>query len=120
MRKIAIGLSALLIVAASQPGSAQKASSPAIPNFPTACIVYEPVEYPTCLKDEPLTEEQARTARGHPQFFQPQTGTLSRALEPGTVLDSAAHAAGVVPAPKLPHHRLVRGTANSKKTPIVT
>jgi hypothetical protein len=100
MQKIAIGLSALLIVAASQPGFAQNASTPVTPNSPTACTTYEPVEYPTCLKDEALTEEQARTARGHPQFFQPQTGTVSRALEPGTILDSAAHAAGVVPAPK--------------------
>ena len=100
MHKIAIGLSALLIVAASQPGFAQNASTPATPNSPTACTTYEPVEYPTCLKDEALTEEQAHTARGHPQFFQPQTGTVSRALEPGTILDSAAHAAGVVPAPK--------------------
>ena len=102
MHKTAIGLSALLIVTASQPGSAQNASTPATPNSPTACITYEPVEYPTCLKDEALTEEQARTARGHPQFFQPQTGTLSRALEPGTILDGAAHASGAVPAPKLP------------------
>ena len=100
MQKFAIGLLALLIVAASQPGSAQNASTPATPNAPTACITYEPVEYPTCLKDEALTEEQARTARGHPQFFQPQTGTLSRPLEPGKTLDSAAHAAGAVPAPK--------------------
>jgi hypothetical protein len=100
MQKFAIGLLALLIVAASQPGSAQNASTPATPNAPTACITYEPVEYPTCLKDEALREDQARTARGHPQFFQPQTGTPSRALEPGTILDSAAHAAGVVPAPK--------------------
>jgi hypothetical protein len=101
MQKIAIGLLAtLLTVAASQPGSAQNASPSATPNAPAACIVYEPVEYPTCLKEEALTEEQARTARGHPQFFQPQTGALSRALEPGTMLDSAAHAAGVVPAPK--------------------
>ena len=99
MQKIAIGLSSLLIVAASQPGSAQNANTPAAHNSPTACIVYEPVEYPTCLKDETLTEEQARTARGHPQYFQPQTGTLSRAPEPGTVLDGAAHAAGGVPAP---------------------
>ena len=98
MQKISIGLSALLIVAASQPGSAQKASTPATPNAPTACVTYEPVEYPTCLKDEMLTEEQARTARGHPQFFAPQTGTLSRTLEPGTMLDGAAHAAGVVPS----------------------
>jgi hypothetical protein len=100
MQKFAIGLAALLIVAASQPGAAQNALAPATPNAPTACIVYEPVEFPTCLKDEALTEDQARTARGHPQFFQAQTGTLSRALGPGTILDSAAHAAGVVPAPK--------------------
>ena len=101
MQKIAIGLSALLLIAAtSKPGSAQNASSPATPNSSTACIIYEPVEYPTCLNDEVLTEDQARTARGHPQFFQPQTGSLSRALEPGTILDSAAHATGVVPAPR--------------------
>jgi hypothetical protein len=74
MQKIAIGLSALLIVAASQPGSAQNASPPATPNSPTACIVYEPVEYPTCLKDEALTEEQARTARGHPAVLPAANG----------------------------------------------
>ena len=97
MHKIAIGLSALL-VAASQPGFAQNARAPATPNSPTACVTYEPVEFPTCLKDEVLTEEQARTARGHPQFFAPHSETLSRALEPGTILDGAAHASGVVPS----------------------
>jgi hypothetical protein len=84
MQRIAIGLSALLIVAASQPGSAQNASTPATPNSPTACITYEPVEYPTCLKDEALTEDQARSARGHPQFFQTaRHSPLVSSLRPG-------------------------------------
>ena len=97
MQKITIGLSAVLIVAASQLGFAQNASTPATPNSPAACIMYEPVEYPTCLRDEALTEEQARTARGHPQFVEPHSATASQAREPSAT-DPAAQASRVVPS----------------------
>jgi hypothetical protein len=99
MQKITIGLSAVLTVAALQPGFAQNASTPATPNSPTACIIYEPIEYPTCLTDEALTEEQARTAHGHPQFIEPQSATASQAREPsGATPDPAAQASRVVPS----------------------
>ena len=67
MRKIAIGLSALLLIAAvSKPAAAQEAI--VFPQHP--CVWYEAVEFPGCVNYDSLSEEQARTARGHPQFVE--------------------------------------------------
>jgi hypothetical protein len=88
MRKIAIGLSALLLIAAtSKPGAAQDASVVVVPQHP--CIWYEAVEFPGCVNYGSLSEEQARTARGHPQFVEPQVATQSQAREPSTTPDPA-------------------------------
>jgi hypothetical protein len=79
MRKIGIGLSALLIIAAAaKPGTAQDASATATPQYP-ACVSYEVVEFPGCVNFGSLNENQARTARGHPQFVEPQATALAQA-----------------------------------------
>ena len=96
MQKIAIGLSALLLIAAaSKPGAAQDAST-ATPQKPAECVAYEVTEYPGCLNYGTLSEEQARTARGHPQFVEPQTA--SQARESSATPDLPAHASRVVPS----------------------
>ena len=70
MRKIGIGLSALLILAAAaKQGTAQDASAVASPQYP-GCVSYEVVEFPGCVNVGTLSEDQARTARGHPQFVE--------------------------------------------------
>ena len=79
MRKIVIGLSALLILAAAKPGTAQDAS--AVPQYP-ACVSYEVVEFPGCVNFGTLNEVQARTARGHPEFVESQVATASQAQAP--------------------------------------
>jgi hypothetical protein len=79
MRKIAIGLSAFLILAAAaKPGTAQDVSAVASTQYPT-CVSYEVVEFPGCVNFGTLNEDQARTARGHPQFIESQVATASQA-----------------------------------------
>jgi hypothetical protein len=77
MQKIAIGLAALLLIAAtSKPGTAQEASAVVIPQ---GCVMYELAEYPGCVNYGTLSEDEARTARGHPQFVEPvQAATASQ------------------------------------------
>jgi hypothetical protein len=97
MRKIAIGLSALLLIAAtSKPGVAQDGSAVVVPQHP--CIWYEAVEFPGCVNYGSLSEEQARTARGHPQFIEPQAATTSQAQAPSATPVGPAHAARIVPS----------------------
>ena len=90
MRNIAIGLTALLLLAAvSKPAAAQDIVYPQVP-----CISYEAVEFPGCVNYGALSEEEARTARGHPQFVEPvQAATASQA--PSTT--PPAHAARIFP-----------------------
>jgi hypothetical protein len=98
MQKIAIGLSALLLIAAAaKPGAAQYATT-ATPQKLAECVAYEVAEYPGCLNDGTLSEEQARTARGHPQFVEPQTA--SQARRPSATPNLPAHASRVVPSPR--------------------
>ena len=79
MRKIAIGLSAFLILAAAaKPGTAQDVSADASTQHPT-CVSYEVVEFPGCVNFGTLNEDQARTVRGHPQFIESQVATASQA-----------------------------------------
>ena len=95
MQKIAIGLSALLLIAAtSKPGTAQEASAVVIPQ---GCVVYELAEYPGCVNYGTLSEDEARTARGHPQFVEPvQAATASQVQAPSAT--PPAHAAPIVPS----------------------
>jgi hypothetical protein len=89
MRKIAIGLSALLlIVAMLKPGAAQDGSAMVFPQHPV-CIWYEAVEFPGCMSYRTLGDEEARTARGHPQFVEPQAATQSQAREASATPDPA-------------------------------
>src|SRR4029450_6196042 len=88
MRKIGIGLSALLILAAAaKQGTAQDASAVASPQYP-GCVSYEVVEFPGCVNFGTLSEDQARTARGHPRFVESQVATASQTLAP---LDEVEH-----------------------------
>ena len=93
MQKIAIGLSVLLLIAAtSKPGIAQEASAVVIPQ---GCVMYELAEYPGCVNYGTLSEVEARTARGHPQFVEPvQAATAS----PTPSATPPAHAARIVPS----------------------
>jgi hypothetical protein len=92
MQKIAIGLSALLLIiaATSKPGTAQEAVV-----IPQGCVVYELAEYPGCVNYGTLSEDEARTARGHPQFIEPvQAATASQAPS----ATPPANAARIVPS----------------------
>jgi hypothetical protein len=93
MQKIAIGLTALSLIALSKPAAAQEAI--VFPQQP--CIWYEAVEFPGCVNYGSLGEEQARTARGHPQFIEPQGATASQTQGPSATTDQPAHAARIVP-----------------------
>lgn len=53
-------------------------------------------EYFGCLHYDILTEAQARTARGHPLFVEPQTAAASQAGDQSATLDPEVHAAGSV------------------------
>ena len=69
MQKIALGLSALLLMAAAAtPGVAQDA---AVAAHSAGCA-----EYFGCLKYGTLTPAQARTCRGHPQFVEAQSAAV--------------------------------------------
>jgi hypothetical protein len=84
MRKIAIGLSALLLTAAmSKPGAAQDGSAMVFPQHPV-CIWYEAVEFPGCMSYRTLNDEQARTARGHPIRRTANSGISTPGIDRGT------------------------------------
>ena len=94
MQKITIGLSGLLLIAAASKSGAAQAASAATPQKPTECVAYEVAQYPGCLNYGTLSEEQAPTARGHPQYVEPQTA--SQAREPGAATNLPVHASRVV------------------------
>jgi len=101
MHKIAIGLSALLLVAAAlHPSAAQDARTAPTPQYPAPCVEYV-ADYMGCINYGELTEAQARTARGHPLFVEPQTATASTFRNLSAPPDSAAHAS----RPMAPTHQ---------------
>jgi hypothetical protein len=101
MQKITIGLSALLLAAASShPSAAQDARTAATPQYPAACVEYV-ADYMGCINYGELTEAQARTARGHPLFVEPQAATAPTARNPSAPPDSAAYAS----RPMAPTHQ---------------
>ena len=59
MRKIVIGLSALLLIESVKPGAAQDTSETS--QRP------ECAEYYGCVEDRPLSEAEARSSRGYPR-----------------------------------------------------
>jgi hypothetical protein len=92
MQKIGFGLLALLLVAAaSHPSVAQDAGTAATPQYPAACVEYV-AEYMGCINYGELTEAQARTARGHPLFVEPQAVSASQARDLSATPDRAVHA----------------------------
>jgi hypothetical protein len=93
VQKIAISLSALLLLAAtSPPGAAEDATGvEASPG-----CVEQIGEYYGCLNHGDLSEAQARTARGHPEFVEPRVATASLARlgkPPGETMQAPAAAA---------------------------
>ena len=95
MQKIAIGLSALLLIAAtSKPGTAEEESAVVIPR---GCVMYELAEYPGCVNYGTLSEDEARTARGHPQFVEPVQAVTASQAQPSSD-PPPAHAARIVPS----------------------
>ena len=80
----------LLAVGLAGPSAAQQVS------FVPETGASEPcAEYFGCIHYGILTEAQARTARGHPQFVEPETTTASQALS--ATPDLAVHASRPVP-----------------------
>lgn len=77
----------LLAAGLSAPSSAQQASS-----GPETVASEHCAEYFGCLHYGILTEAQARTARGHPLFVEPQTASASPAPDLSATRDLAAHA----------------------------
>ena len=72
MQKTTLGLSALLLMAATTtPCLAQDAATPA---HSAGCF-----EYFGCLKYGTLTPAQARTCRGHPEFVEVQSAAAPTA-----------------------------------------
>ena len=77
----------LLAVGLAAPSAAQQVS------FVPETGASEPcAEYFGCLNYGILTEAQARTARGHPLFVEPQTATASQARDLTATPDRAVHA----------------------------
>ena len=75
MQKTTLGLSALLLMAATTtPCLAQDAATPA---HSAGCF-----EYFGCLKYGTLTPAQARTCRGHPEFVEVQSAAAVTAPDP--------------------------------------
>ena len=77
----------LLAVGLAAPSAAQQLS------FVPETGASEPcAEYFGCLHYGILTEAQARTARGHPQFVEPQAASASQARDLTATSDRAVHA----------------------------
>lgn len=86
----------LLAVGLASPSAAQRVSFVPETGASDPCA-----EYFGCIHYGILTEAQARTARGHPQFVEPQTATLSQARDVSTTPDLAVHAS----RPVTPRHQ---------------
>ena len=86
----------LLAVGLAAPSAAQQVSFVPETGASDPCA-----EYFGCLHYGILTEAQARAARGHPQFVEPQTATLSQARDLNATPDLAVHAS----RPVAPRHQ---------------
>jgi hypothetical protein len=92
MQKTTLGLSALLLMAATTtPCLAQDAATPA---HSAGCF-----EYFGCLKYGTLTPAQARTCRGHPEFVEVQSAAAVTAPDPRKA-SPVEHAASAPIAPR--------------------
>ena len=70
MQKIAIGLSALLLITAvTKPATAQDSTVIGAPAHPIACVEYI-ADYMGCLNYGTIAEELAHTVRGHLRFVE--------------------------------------------------
>lgn len=86
----------LLAVGLASPGAAQQVPFGAETSASEPCA-----EYFGCLHYGILTEAQARTARGHPQFVEPQTASASQERDLTALPDLAVHAS----RPTTPTHQ---------------
>lgn len=77
----------LLAVGLAEPSAAQQVSFVPETGASDPCA-----EYFGCLHYGILTEAQARTARGHPQFVEPQAASASHARGLTVTPDGAVHA----------------------------
>ena len=77
----------LLAVGLASPSAAQQVSFVPETGASDPCA-----EYFGCLHYGILTEAQARTARGHPLFVEPQTAMASQARDLSATRDRAVHA----------------------------
>jgi hypothetical protein len=92
MQKTTLGLSALLLMAATTtPCLAQDAATPA---HSAGCF-----EYFGCLEYGTLTPAQARTCRGHPEFVEVQSAAAVTAPDPRKA-SPVEHAASAPIAPR--------------------
>jgi hypothetical protein len=81
-----------LTVCLAGPCAAQQAPVPPQTSAREACA-----EYFGCLEYGMLTEAQARTARGHPQFVEPPTAARGpHARELSAMPDLAVQASGII------------------------
>ncbi len=85
MQKIALGFSALLLMAAATTPSAAQDALAGTAAHSAGCA-----EYFGCLKYGALTPAQARTCRGHPQFAEAQSAA---AVTPHSVEQASRMAA---------------------------
>ena len=96
MQKIAIGLSALVLIAATTTrGVAQDASPAATRHYSAGCM-QQVADYFGCLEYGVLTQAQARTVRGHPLFLERQTATAFQAPQPSAAPDRTVQASRIV------------------------
>ena len=86
----------LLAVGLAAPSAAQQVSFVPETGASDPCA-----EYFGCLHYGILTEAQARTARGHPQFVEPQTASATQARDLSATPDRAVHAS----RPMAPPHQ---------------
>ena len=77
----------LLAVGLAAPSAAQQVSFVPETGASDPCA-----EYFGCLHYRILTEAQARTARGHPQFVEPQAASASQARDLSATPSLAVHA----------------------------
>lgn len=102
MQSTAKGLAVLLLLAAAtRPSLAQDAAPAGVVQHPAACTE-DVAEYFGCLPYGTLTPEQARTARGHPEFVARQ---IARTQAPAPAVVAKSSAAAPEPTKTKTNHR---------------
>jgi hypothetical protein len=92
MRCLRLALWSLVVILPTTTASNAQ-NPPSVKDAPEAA---ECAEYFGCLHYGILTEAQARTARGHPQFMEPQSETASQANKLSATPDLTVQASRIV------------------------